>query len=67
MKHVAGTGRQGTTSFLIVNDDDTEYSVTVTTQAVIYETKCSCWDAAQKWVDNMINLEDMYDGTKGDF
>ena len=68
MKHVAGAGRQGTASFLIVSDDETEYSATVITQDTVYERKCSCWDAAQKWVDNMIvNIEEMEHETGRDF
>lgn len=68
MMQVAGTGRKGIASFLIVNDDDMEYSATVITPDITYEIKCSCWDAAQKWVDNMIiNIEEMGHETGRDF
>jgi len=60
MKRFAESGWKGTTSFTIINIDDAEYNAMVKTQDETFETTCSCWEAARKWVDNMIiNIEEM--------
>lgn len=59
MKRVLGTGCVGTASYIIIGDD-TEYNAIVKTQNEQFETKFSCWEAAQKWVDDtIINIEEM--------
>lgn len=60
MKRYAESGWKGTTSFMIINSDDAEYNASVRTQDKLFETTCSCWEAARKWVDNkIIDIEEM--------
>ena len=66
MSKVVSSGKIGDARFLILPIDvnyrmmhGIEYSATLITPTETYETKCTGWNAARKWVDKMIKkIED---------